>query len=330
MNPIFNKGQISRRSFLKASSIIAGGIGTGMFSLSKLLAQSQTYDMSIVSSRSIPTGILDYNQLSIPEMNEYNAIVGTLVEETLDSIGGLGSFISTGDKVVVKPNLGFAKLLGHGVCTDPAVVLKVVELAYNAGATEVIVTDNPCNAASLTFQSSGLNRALQTLGMQPHAPRSSDFVQMNLGGEFITQAEVFKVVYEADKVINIPIAKTHSLSKLTLGMKNLYGGLGGGRSRYHQRINESIADMANFFRPTLTIMDAVRLLTAGGPTGGNVGNVMQLNTLVASTDMIAVDSYTTTLFGMTPSDIGCISLGVQYGLGTSRINTLNVIEKTIG
>ncbi len=101
---------------------------------------------------------------------------------------------------------------------------------------------------------------------------------------------IFTTLVDADKVINVPVAKHHNLAKFTAAMKNWYGVLGGRRNRLHQNIDSSIADLATFMRPSLTIIDAVRVLIRNGPQGGNIDDTREMNTVIASVDQVAADA----------------------------------------
>jgi uncharacterized protein (DUF362 family) len=147
---------------------------------------------------------------------------------------------------------------------------------------------------------------------------------MTIRGNVLKSWPLYTEVFEADKVINVPIAKHHSLAKLTLSMKNWMGIMGGTRNRIHQRLDESLVDISMTVKPTLTILDAVRILTANGPQGGSLNDVKMMNTVIAGIDQVAVDSFGATLFGMKGSDLGYVRLGAQSGLGVMDLSKLNI------
>ncbi len=134
---------------------------------------------------------------------------------------------------------------------------------------------------------------------------------------------------QVDKVINIPIAKHHSLSKCTLSMKNLYGTLGGQRNRLHQDINTSIADLAVAIRPTLTVMDATRVLRTNGPTGGSISDVAAGDTIIVGTDDVAIDTYTLSFLDIKVADVPYIQMAELRGVGISDWKSLNPVEVTV-
>ncbi len=215
----------------------------------------------------------------------------TLVRRALEELGGIRRFVARGDVVAVKPNIGWDRGPEQAANTNPALVAEVVRLCLDAGARRVIVTDVSCNEPRLCFERSGIAAAARGAGAEVILPEERRFRQANLGGEVLTTWPVLEPFLTADKIINLPIAKHHSLTGCTLGMKNLYGIIGGQRSRLHQRIHESLADLTAFARPTLTILDAWRVLMRGGPTGGSLADVEVKKTLVAGTDPVAIDSY---------------------------------------
>ena len=153
-------------------------------------------------------------------------------------------------------------------------------------------------------------------------PRSSLMKEMKIQGHRLDVWPVFVPLVEADKVINLPVAKHHSLSKLTLGMKSWIGAVGGSRDRLHQDIHQTIVDLAQFFKPTVTMIDATRILTKNGPTGGSLSDVAVKNTLILSNDPIAADASGAMLFDYNPEKVGFIRLGQKWGLGTYDLQKL--------
>ncbi|HSK09857.1 MAG TPA: DUF362 domain-containing protein, partial [Vicinamibacterales bacterium] len=214
-----------------------------------------------------------------------------LVRRALDDLGGIRRFIARGDVVVVKPNIGWDRSPEQGANTNPEVVAALVVLCHEAGARKVIVTDVSCNEARVCFANSGIADAARKAGAEVILPEERRFREVNLGGEVLTTWPVLEPFLAADKVINVPIAKHHSLTGCTLGMKNFYGIIGGQRSRLHQRIHDSLVDLLAFARPTLTVLDAYRVMMRGGPTGGSLGDVEFRKTVIAGTDPVAIDAY---------------------------------------
>ena len=188
-----------------------------------------------------------------------------LARQAIEELGGMRRFIARGDVVLVKPNIGWDRTPEQAANTNPAVVAEVVRQCWNAGARRVIVTDVSCNDPRRCFQRSGIAAAAQRAGAEVILPDPAKFQDVDLQGEVLRNWPVFAPFLNADKIINIPIAKHHSLTGATLGMKNWYGMLGGPRHQLHQKIHESLVDLAAFMRPTLTIIDCYRVLIRNGP-----------------------------------------------------------------
>jgi len=211
--------------------------------------------------------------------------------------------------------------------TNPEVVKTVVELCYNAGARKVIVTDVSCNEARRCFLRSGIAEAAESIGAEVELPEERKFRELNLGGEVLGTRLVYTTFVEADKVINIPIAKHHNLTGATLAMKNWYGILGGRRNQLHQHIHESIADLGTFLRPTLTILDAYRVLMRNGPQGGNLSDVVERKTIIASVDQVAIDAYAgETFFSLTPERLQYLKIAHERKIGNMNYRELRIKE----
>src|ERR1019366_7694915 len=206
-------------------------------------------------------------------------------------LGGIGRFISRQDVVVLKPNIAWDRTPEQAANTNPDLVAEVVRQCWQAGAKRVIVTDVSCNEPQRCFHRSGIEAAARSAGAEVILPDPEKFREVDMGGVVLKSWPVFTPFLEADKILNLPIAKHHELTGATLGMKNWYGILGGQRNRLHQQIHQSLADLASFMMPTLTIMDCYRILLRNGPTGGNLEDVALKKTVVAGTDPVALDAY---------------------------------------
>jgi len=238
-----------------------------------------------------------------------------LVRRAIGALGGMKQFISRGDIVAVKPNIGWDRMPVHAANTNPLVVAEVVKLAFEAGAKEVVVTDASCNEPNRCFQRSGIWRAAHALGATVILPSAHRFREMRLRGDVLDTWPVYLPFVNADKVINVPVAKQHNLSKYTGAMKNWYGVLGGRRNRLHQNIDVSIADLATFMRPTLTVLDATRVLLRNGPQGGNIDDAKDMNQVIASVDQVACDAYGATLIGEKPDNVHYLKLALERRIG---------------
>jgi uncharacterized protein (DUF362 family) len=249
-----------------------------------------------------------------------------LVRRAIDALGGMKRFVSNGDIVAVKPNIGWDRMPVHAANTNPRVVAAVVKLAFEAGAKQVIVTDASCNEPNRCFQRSGIWRAAYALGATVILPSAHRFRDMRMRGDVLDQWPIYTPLVNADKVINVPVAKHHNLSKYTGAMKNWYGLLGGRRNRLHQNIDVSVADLATFMRPTLTVVDATRVLLRNGPQGGNIDDARDMHQVIASLDQVTADAYGCTLIGEKPEHVRYLKLGHERGIGRMDFENVPHVE----
>jgi uncharacterized protein (DUF362 family) len=248
------------------------------------------------------------------------------VRRALEAMGGMGQFIKRGERVVIKPNIGWNRLPEQAANTNPQVVAEVVRQVVAAGAAKVWVTDVSVNTPDQCFARSGIEKAAKEAGAQIIRPDATAFREVSVSGKLLQTAEVLYPFVDADRVINVPIVKHHGLSQATLSMKNWYGVLGGQRAKLHQNIHLSIVDLAAMMKPTLTVLDATRILMANGPTGGSLSDVKQLDTIAVSTDEVALDAFGASLLGLSPADVGFIVEGLKAGLGVMNFRTLKLQE----
>ena len=239
-----------------------------------------------------------------------------LVRKALEGLGGIRRFIGRGDVVVIKPNIAWDRTPEQAANTNPLAVAEMVRQCLEVGAKKVIVTDVSCNEPRRCFQRSGIAAAASAEGAEVVLPKESLFHNVDLRGTVLGEWLVLEPFLVADKVINFPVAKSHDLTGVTLGMKNWYGILGGARNRLHQRIHESLADLAAAMRPTLTLIDAYRVLIRNGPTGGSFSDVLLKKTLVAATDPVAIDAYVAQAYwNLNSSQLRYLQLAQDRGLG---------------
>ena len=240
------------------------------------------------------------------------------VRRAVAALGGIERFVRAGDSVVIKPNVGWDRIPEQAANTDPAVVAELVRLCRAAGARRVLVTDISCNDPGRCFARSGIAAAAGAAGAEViEAPRLR-MAPASLPG-LSAGLEVVEEVLRAAKVINVPVVKHHSLSRVTLGMKNWLGVLGKGRNRLHQDINRAVAELGATFRPTLTLVDATRVLAANGPVGGSLADVLPTNAVLAATDPVLADAWGGALLGHRPAALEFVAEAERRGLGRSDL-----------
>lgn len=237
-----------------------------------------------------------------------------LTQQAIEALGGMKRFVSRGDVVWVKPNIGWDRAPEQAANTNPDVVATIVRLCFDAGAKTVKVGDNPCDVAEKTYEASGIGPAARQLGAKVVFLDKTRFKEAKIGGEQVKTIPVYPEIVDSDLVINCPIVKHHRLATLTLCMKN-YMGVIDKRNVFHQAIDPSVADLTRFMKPRLCLLDATRILKANGPKGGKLEDVETKLMLAAGVDIVALDAWGAEVIGRKPTDIGAIVKGQEYGLG---------------
>jgi len=310
---------MDRRAFLKQVAAWSAGI-TALPPLFRILPEAIAAE----------TAAAGQPVISVAKGTDYAALVG----KVLEPLGGISAFVKKGDRVVVKPNIGWDRKPELGANTHPEVVKAVVKAALDAGASKVMVFDRSCDEMRRCYAASGIIDAVKTvkddrLSWYYVEEKDKKFVPVKIekGRDAgLKEWEFFKDAMEAECYINIPIAKHHRLAKLTLGLKNIMGIIGGGRGGIHQNMGQRLADLNTVVRPKLTIMDATRILLRNGPKGGDLKDVKVLDTLVASADTVAADAYSTTFFDMKPADVDATRAAAEMGLGEMDLNKVKVVK----
>ncbi|MGA3086351.1 MAG: DUF362 domain-containing protein [Thermodesulfobacteriota bacterium] len=292
---------MNRRDFLKLSGLF--------ISMHPLLPKS-------LWAKEIPV-------VAVAEGQDYGAIT----RKAINALGGMGRFVKVGDTVAVKPNIGWDRKPEQAATTHPAVVRAIVEECLRVGAKRVKVFDNPCNDMRRSYENSGIPAALKDLkNVDVRYVEEERYKKVNLKGTFLKEWELYSDALTADVFINVPIAKHHSLTTLTLGLKNMMGIMGGDRGFIHRQIEDALADVNSAVKSHLVVVDATRILTAHGPTGGSLRDVKIVNKVIASTDIVAADAWATGLFGLKPQDVPITVTAYKRGLGEMNLDKVRIIK----
>lgn len=254
------------------------------------------------------------------------------LEQVLSALGGLKSFISPGDRVLIKVNAAFATPAILGATTHPDCVTRLVALCRAAGARRVMVTDNPINDPVSCFELTGIGPAARSAGAQLVLPGQDRFSSYSLpGGRLIQRWPVLTgPLLQVDKLIGLAPVKDHHRSGASMTLKNWYGLLGGRRNIFHQQIHVIIMELAMMVKPTLVILDGTYSMTANGPTGGSLDDLKATQTMIAGTDPVAVDTFGAELLNKTVSDLPHLSMAQKAGVGTTDYRRLNPVFENSG
>ncbi len=319
--------QDDRRTFLRRAAWAAAGAATCAPAIAALLGRrrfsaGESAFLEWTPRGRKPTGPID---LAVVRGKD----PARMAEAGLEAMGALEGVIEGGDNVLLKPNAAWDRLPEQAANTNPELVAALARWAYRAGARSVTVADHACNAAVNVFERSGIRAAAASAGAAVAMLGEKDFARVRLGGRAVDTWEAYAGYPHFDKVVNVPVAKHHSLAGLTMSLKNYFGLAGGKRRDLHQKIDETINDLACFFtrlRPTIVVLDATRILLRNGPQGGRLEDVREADTIVMGYEPASVDAFGSTLFGLSPDRLAHVRAGAERGLGTTDLGTLKIRE----
>ena len=306
----------SRKSFLARIAAITGGVFVTSFFNNKLFRLFQRTSFARTAAD---------EKLSVITTDRItNKNIEIMVGKAFDSFGGIKSFIKKGMNVVIKPNIAWNSTPEYAHNTNPYLVYTVARMCREAGA-KVTVFDRTCNSARLSYVNSGIKDAVEKAGANIKFIDKRKFVDVPVpGGLNLKTLSVYKPILDADFVINMPVAKHHGSSQLTISMKNLMGVVGGNRGALHWNLHENIVDFTKTIKVDLIICDCLRILTAHGPNGGSLSDVKETKTILMSKNPVVIDAYATTLFGRSPSSIKYIKLAGRERMGEINTKRMNI------
>jgi uncharacterized protein (DUF362 family) len=301
----------SRRRFLQAAGALAA---PALFPSVLRAAAGKTVDVAISSA----------------------ANPGDRARGAVALLGGMRAFVSRGDVVVLKPNIGWDRTPELAATTDPEFVVAIAEMCLAAGAGSVRVFDRTCNDARRCYVSSGIKDAVERFArrnrvedaLRIYHVEDRKFVRTAIPGALaIREWDLYRDALEADKIVNVPIAKHHSLAGITLGIKNMMGIMGGNRGQIHYRLAECLVDLHRRVPVALTVIDAGRVLLRNGPSGGNLADVKAFGKAFASRDVVAADGVAAErIFGLSARGVGHIGKAMESGLGISSGTQIRLVE----
>ena len=294
---------MDRRKFLKTTTAGAVGLSLSQLAVNNIFAQDTYPDVAWIE----------------------NGEPVQLLKSALEVMGGMKRFINKGDVVVVKTNIGWDRAPEFAANTNPDLVAEVVKECFKAGAKEVKIFDRTCNNKNRCYKNSQIQAKAEDAGADVSHMRKNKYKEVEIPkGEVLKSWEIYKDYLEADKVINIPIAKHHSLNFVSLGLKNLMGVMGGNRGSLHNEFFKKLVDIDSQIMPTLTIVDAYRMLMANGPVGGNLADVKTARSLIMSPCTVSADYTALKLFELDLEQVGHVNEAYKRGLNLYDLKKLNV------
>lgn len=328
-----NGNNISRRTFLKTGL----AVGAGLYGLSYLSSIREIPAIKKHKEHGMKPGLVVVHG-NILDTADEPFIVKEMVSRAIRALGGMDTLVSRGNKVVIKPNIAWNQRPEFAANTNPYVVAALVELCLAAGAGLVRVMDHTCSVnPAPSYENSGIAVAARQAGAGVVYLDSGGFRDFAIPAGKVLKSWTFHedMVYanKVDVLINVPIAKQHGTSRLSMGLKNVFGMIGGDRGGLHTNIHPKIADLNSFLKVDLTVLDAFRILKNHGPTGGRLDDVdnsaEHARRIVAGIDPVAVDAYGATLFGIPPNEVGYIRASHEQKLGEIDYRLSGIEEITI-
>ncbi|MBI5548847.1 MAG: DUF362 domain-containing protein [Deltaproteobacteria bacterium] len=323
--PPSSKRLLTRRRVLLG---MGGLVGSTALGVGGLLLHDHRSRFGRMGVRAIPDHRIELPSTTPKFVIARGADPARNVRAAVERLGGMSQFVTPEDVVVIKPNMGWDRTPEQGANTHPEVIAEVVRLVRGARARRVIVSDCPVKKSRSAFERSGILAAATAAGAEVIAPEDSQYHAVQVSQRLGTW-DILEPFVIATKVINVPVAKTHPLTGVTVGLKNWFGVTGRMRITLHEDLQRSIAELAALMRPTLTIIDASRVLMENGPAGGNPNEVKPMRAIAAGVDPVALDAWAFNLFGVSelPENL---RLAAQMGLGQLDFAGLSPVELLAG
>jgi uncharacterized protein (DUF362 family) len=245
----------------------------------------------------------------------------------IQELGGIGNFVKKGQKVLVKPNIGWDRTPEYAANTNPLLVKRIVEHCFRAGAGEVYIFDHTCDNWINCYKNSGIEKSAKDAGAKIVPANSESYYQSVSipGGKILQSAKIHQIILETDVFINVPVLKDHSSTKMTGCLKNMMGSVWDRGFWHKNNLNQCIADYASFTKkPALNILDCYNVMTKNGPQGVSKEDVVNMQSMIITTDWVAGDAAAAKMLHIDPNDIGYIPMAHNMGLGNMNLESLNI------
>lgn len=245
----------------------------------------------------------------------------------IQEYGGIGTFVQKGQKVLIKPNIGWDVIPELAANTNPALVKRIIEHCFRAGAKEVYVFDHTCDNWVNCYKNSGIEKIAKSAGAKVVPANAESYYQeIEIPGAVkLKKAKVHEVLLDTDVFINVPILKDHNSTRMTASLKNTMG-LVWDRGYWHSGgLDQCIADFALFEKkPALNIIDCYNVMVKHGPQGVSKEDVVQMKSQIITTDWVAGDAAAAKMLGVPVEKISYIPIAHKMGLGNMNLESLNI------
>jgi uncharacterized protein (DUF362 family) len=295
---------MDRRRFISRSTAATAGVYFGLHNHQSLFASSLPYDLVAVK----------------------NGEPAAMFDAAIEALGGMKMFVKKGQKVVLKPNIGWDVSPERAGNTNPQLVKRIIEHCFNAGAKDVFVFDHTCDNWQRCYKNSGIENAVKDAGgkIAPGNTENNYHPVTIAGGVSLREAKEHELILESDVFINVPILKSHSSTQLSIAMKNLMGNVWDRGDWHRNDLHQCIVDFSSFRKPDLNIIDAYYVMKQNGPRGVSLDDVVTMKAQLISTDIVAADAAAAKLFGINPDDVRYISLAAEKKIGRKDLDNLTI------
>jgi uncharacterized protein (DUF362 family) len=301
---------MNRRDFLKKSSV--AGVATGT-----IIGFGSVKDLS-----GTPSYASKYDLIAL-----MNGDPETMFDMGIQQYGGMEAFVAKGQKVLVKPDIGWDVVPEMGANTNPSLVKRIVEHCLRAGAKDVYVLDHSYDNWADCYKNSGIEKAVKDAGGKVVPANTEKYFESIeiLGGVKLKSAKVHQMLLEADVFINVPVLKNHNTTLMSAALQNMMGVVWDRGYWYANDINQCIADYALYQKkPALNIVDCYNVIVKNGPRGISKDDLVLMKSQIFSTDWVAADSASALMLGLEPKAVGYIPIAHNMGVGNMNLDTLEI------
>ncbi len=302
---------MDRRQFINR------GIGAGIIAGTSLLWGKKTP----LFGQPLPTPSQAYDLVAVK-----GGEPDVMFDKAIESFGGMKQFVSKGQTVVVKPNIGWDVLPERGANTNPKLVKRIIEHCFNAGAKDVFVFDHTCEYWKKCYANSGIEQAAKDAGAKVVSGETEGYYQEVAipNGISLKQAKVHELMLSSNVIINVPVLKVHDGGKATISMKNFMGVVWDRRYWHRNNLHQCIADFSTYCKPSLNVVDAYTVMKANGPRGTSMDDVVVMKSLVMSRDIVSADAASAKLLGFDPGEIDHIRIADEMHVGKMNLSGLSI------
>ncbi|HTX64205.1 MAG TPA: DUF362 domain-containing protein [Opitutaceae bacterium] len=307
----------TRRDFLKAG--LALGAAAPLLRVRPLLAATLPEPAAAAPGKPVLVAVRDGSRTA-------------MCDRALAELGGMAAFVRPGQTVVIKPNISFDTPPEHGANTHPELLRRVVTQCFEAGAKSVSIFDHTLDQWQRAYAASGAEQVAKETGAKLVPGNDASYYREVAipGGAVLRSARVHALVLDSDVFINVPVLKDHGGALMTAAMKNLMGIVWDRRFWHRNDLDQCIADFLTWRKPALNLLDAYHPMVRNGPHGRSEADLVETRSLLASTDIVALDAAGARMLGLQPAMVRYIKIAADLKLGTMDLDQVDIRRIKLG